>query len=62
MRIELPKGMAQLVQNLAHKLPQLAQGMARGNTSLRLDIREHPALIEKPSAHSEILPPNQREK
>src|SRR5437762_961399 len=51
MRIELPEGMAQLLQNLADKLAHLAQGMIRRNAPLRLDIREHPALIEKLSAH-----------
>src|SRR5204863_3772335 len=51
MRIELPEGMAQLLQKLADKLAHLAQGMIRRNAPLRLDIREHPALIEKLSAH-----------
>src|SRR5262249_837233 len=42
---------AQLLQNLTDKLPRLAQGTVRGNPPLRLDVRKHPPLIEKPSAH-----------
>src|SRR5439155_2219913 len=51
MRIEPAERRAQLLQNLADKLPHLAQGMVRGNPPLRLDVRKHPPLIEKPSAH-----------
>src|SRR5262245_27902932 len=51
MRIELPERMAQLLQNLPHKLSHLAQRMVRRNAPLRLDVREHSPLIEKPSPH-----------
>src|SRR4029079_1647746 len=43
--------MAQFLQNFADKLPHLAQRMLRGNAPFRVDIREHPALIEKSSTH-----------
>src|SRR5439155_1821169 len=46
MRIERAERRAQLLQNLADKLPHLAQGMIRGNPPLRLDVRKHPPLIE----------------
>src|SRR5271157_6585908 len=43
--------MVQLLQNLADEFADFAQGMVRGNPLLRLNVREHPALILKPSAH-----------
>src|SRR5690242_14299804 len=43
--------MAQFFQNFADKLPHLAQRMLRGNSPFRVDVREHPALIEKSSTH-----------
>src|SRR5690242_14153082 len=43
--------MAQFLQNFADKLPHLAQRMLRGNAPFRVDVREHPALIEKSSTH-----------
>jgi hypothetical protein len=43
--------MVQLLQNLADEFADFAQGMVRGNPLLRLKVREHPALIVKPSAH-----------
>src|SRR5436190_8746822 len=43
--------MAQLLQNFADKLPDLAQRMVRGNAPVRVDVREHSALIEKSSTH-----------
>src|ERR1700735_437829 len=43
--------MVQLLQNLADEFADLAQGMVRGNPLLRMNVRKHPALILKPSAH-----------
>src|SRR5690349_10371432 len=43
--------MAQLLQNFADKLPDFAQRMVRGNAPVRLDVREHSALIQKSSTH-----------
>jgi hypothetical protein len=43
--------MVQLLQNLADEFADFAQGMVRRNPLLRLKVREHPALILKPSAH-----------
>src|ERR1700740_1197285 len=43
--------MVQLLQNLADKFADFAQGMVRGNSLLRLKVREHPTLILKPSPH-----------
>ena len=43
--------MVQLLQNLADEFADFAQGMVRRNPLLRLNVREHPALILKPSTH-----------
>src|SRR5689334_632041 len=43
--------MVQLIQNLADEFADFAQGMVRGNPLLRMNIRKHPALILRPSAH-----------
>ncbi len=43
--------MVQLLQNLADEFADLAQGMVRGIRFSRMNVRKHPALILKPSAH-----------
>src|ERR1700740_591856 len=43
--------MVQLLQNLADEFAYFAQGMVRGNPLLRMNVRKHPALILRPSAH-----------
>ena len=43
--------MVQLLQNLADEFADFAQGMVRGNPLLRMNVRKHPALILRPSAH-----------
>src|SRR5262249_39334367 len=43
--------MVQLLQNLADEFADFAQGMVRGNPLLRMNVRNHPALILRPSAH-----------
>src|SRR5262245_19695914 len=43
--------MVQLLQNLADEFANFAQGMVRGNPLLRMNVRKHPALILRPSAH-----------
>ena len=43
--------MVQLLQNLADEFVDFAQRMIRGNSLLRLNVREYAALILKPSAH-----------
>src|ERR1700752_3867967 len=43
--------MVQLLQNLADEFAAFAQGMVRGNPLLRMNVRKHPALILRPSAH-----------
>src|SRR5215467_9426671 len=51
MRVEPPERMVQLLQNLADEFADFAQGMLRGNPLLRMNVRKHPALILRPSAH-----------
>src|SRR5262249_47069371 len=43
--------MVQLLQDLADEFADFAQGMVRGNPLLRMNVRKHPALILRPSAH-----------
>src|SRR6516225_2385404 len=43
--------MVQLLQNLADEFADFAQGMVRGYPLLRMNVRKHPALILRPSAH-----------
>src|SRR6516162_8091608 len=43
--------MVQLLQDLADEFADLAQGMVRGNPLLRMNVRKHPALILRSSAH-----------
>src|SRR5262249_38408082 len=43
--------MVQLLQALADEFADFAQGMVRGNPLLRMNVRKHPALILRPSAH-----------
>src|SRR6516162_9879399 len=43
--------MVQLLQDLADEFANFAQGMVRGNPLLRMNVRKHPALILRPSAH-----------
>src|SRR5215472_14817362 len=49
--------MVQLLQDLADKFADFAQGMVRGNPLLRMNVRKHPALILRSSAH---LQPSRR--
>src|SRR5215831_11098439 len=51
MRVEPPERMVQLLQNLADEFADFAQGMVRGNPLLRMNVRKHPALILRSSAH-----------
>src|SRR5215468_3485664 len=51
MRVEPPERMVQLLQNLADEFADFAQGMLRGNPLLRMNVRKHPALILRSSAH-----------
>src|SRR5262244_2452743 len=57
MRVEPPERMVQLLQNLADEFADFAQGMVRGNPLLRMNVRKHPALILRSSAH---LQPSRR--
>src|SRR5215472_13888990 len=43
--------MVQLLQDLADEFADFAQGMVRGNPLLRMNVRKHPALILRSSAH-----------
>src|ERR1700758_2010171 len=43
--------MVQLLQNLADEFADFAQGVVCGNPLLRMNVRKHPALILRPSAH-----------
>src|SRR6516165_3613407 len=43
--------MVQLLQNLADEFADFAQGMVRWYPLLRMNVRKHPALILRPSAH-----------
>src|SRR6516165_5896146 len=43
--------MVQLLQDLADEFADFAQGMVRGYPLLRMNVRKHPALILRPSAH-----------
>src|SRR5262245_61093729 len=49
--------MVQLLQDLADEFADFAQGMVRGNPLLRMNVRKHPALILRSSAH---LQPSRR--
>src|SRR5215475_729000 len=51
MRVEPPERMVQLLQDLADEFADFAQGMVRGNPLLRMNVRKHPALILRSSAH-----------
>src|SRR5215467_6229046 len=51
MRVEPPERMVQLLQHLADEFADFAQGMVRGNPLLRMNVRKHPALILRSSAH-----------
>src|SRR5262249_552641 len=57
VRVEPPERMVQLLQDLADKFADFAQGMVRGNPLLRMNVRKHPALILRSSAH---LQPSRR--
>src|SRR5215471_11631443 len=51
VRVEPPERMVQLLQDLADEFADFAQGMVRGNPLLRMNVRKHPALILRSSAH-----------
>src|SRR5215831_17612265 len=51
MRVEPPERMVHLLQNLADEFADFAQGMVRRNPLLRMNVRKHPALILRSSAH-----------